>query len=44
MIERGSLINRLVLALLQEFCDPSGAINWPKLVEFNSGNFDLDTL
>lgn len=27
MIERGNLINRLVLALLQEFCDLSVCIN-----------------
>jgi len=43
IVERGNLVNRLALPLLQEFCDTSGAINWQKLVEFNSGNFDLDT-
>lgn len=43
-MERNNLINRLMLPLLQEFCDSSGAINWRKLVEHNSGNFDLDTL
>ena len=24
------------------FCDASGAIDWVKLVQFNSGNYDLD--
>lgn len=44
MIERAHLINRLTRVFGQEFCESSGAINWRKLVEHNSGNFDLDTL
>lgn len=42
MLERGRLINLLTAQFIERFCDPSGAIDWQKLVEFNSGNFDLD--
>jgi hypothetical protein len=41
-IEKSKVINRLTRQLNNDFCDDSGAINWGKLVEFNSGNFDLD--
>lgn len=27
---------------LDDFCDDTGAIDWVKLVEFNSSNYDLD--
>lgn len=40
---RGALVNRLTVEFSQRFCDPSGAIDWVKLVEFNSKNFDLDS-
>lgn len=40
---RGALVNRLTLEFSQRFCDPSGAIDWVRLVEFNSKNFDLDS-
>ena len=40
--ERGKVINRFTRQFIEEFCDPSGAINWARLVEFNSGNYDLD--
>jgi len=30
------MVNRFTLELLQDFCDPSGVINWPKLVAFNA--------
>jgi len=42
--EKSKVINRFTKLFIDEFCDPSGAIDWLKLVEFNSGNFDLDDL
>jgi hypothetical protein len=42
-IQRGALINRLTVEFSQQFCAPSGQIDWVRLVEFNSKNFDLDT-
>jgi hypothetical protein len=33
---------RLEKLLTDRFCDSTGAIDWVKLVEFNSGNYDLD--
>jgi hypothetical protein len=41
-IERNNSINRFTLEFIDRFCAPSGAIDWVKLVEFNSGNYDLD--
>ncbi len=40
--EKGRVVNRFTKAFIEEFCDDSGAIDWIKLVEWNSGNFDLD--
>lgn len=40
--ERDRVVNRFTRQFLDEFCDPSGAVDWEKLVEFNSGNYDLD--
>ncbi|RLC70122.1 MAG: cytosolic protein, partial [Chloroflexi bacterium] len=40
--ERAQVVNRFTKQFIDEFCDPSGAINWGRLVEFNSGNYDLD--
>jgi hypothetical protein len=34
--------NLLTKRFLEEFFDSSGAIDWAKLVKFNSGNYDLD--
>jgi hypothetical protein len=42
--EKGNVVNRFTQAFVVEFCEPFGAIDWVKLVEFNSGNFDLDDL
>jgi hypothetical protein len=39
--ERSKVVNRFTLAFINRFCDQSGAIDWPRLVEFNSGNYDL---
>jgi len=40
--ERGRVINRFTKHFIERFCDSSGAIDWVRLVEFNSGNYDLD--
>ena len=39
--KRSTVANVFTKKFIDEFCEPSGAINWVKLVEFNSGNFDL---
>lgn len=41
-VEKGKATNRLTRQFIEQFCDESGAIEWPKLAEFSSGNFDLD--
>ncbi len=33
--------NRLVRDFIAEYCEPSGAIDWPKLIEATCGNYDL---
>ena len=40
--ERARVVNRFTREFIDKFCDDTGAIDWVKLVEFNSGNFDLD--
>ena len=35
---QAALVNRLTPAFFAAFCDERGLIDWPKLVEFNSGN------
>ena len=35
---QSALINRLTPQFFTSFCNESGYIDWPKLVEFNSGN------
>ncbi len=35
--------NRFSKEFIDKYCDADGSINWVKLVEFNSGNFDLDS-
>ncbi len=40
--EKSKVINRLTKEFIHDFCDESGAIDWVKLVEWNSGNFDFD--
>lgn len=42
LLEKSKVINRFTKLFIDRFCDDSGAIDWVKLVEFNSGNFDLD--
>lgn len=40
--EKGKLTNRLTKSFIEGFCKESGAIDWPKLVQRTSGNYDLD--
>lgn len=40
--EKSKVINLFTKKFIDLFCDDEGAIEWPKLVEYNSGNFDLD--
>ena len=41
-LEKSKIINRFTKAFIDKFCNPSGEIDWKKLVEFNCGNFDLN--
>lgn len=38
--EKAGVINRFTVEFIDRFCDDTGSINWNKLVEWNSGNFD----
>lgn len=38
-----AVINNLTKAFIDNYCDSTGVIDWKKVIEFNSGNFDLDT-
>lgn len=40
--QKSAIVNRLTTEFSRNFCLTSGEINWEELVEFNSGNFDLD--
>ncbi len=40
--QKDALINRCAKSFIERFCDDKGNINWVKLVQFNSKNFDLD--
>jgi len=40
--ERSRVINRLTKQFIDRFCRTDGAIDWVRLVEFSSGNYDLD--
>jgi hypothetical protein len=42
LIEKSKVVNLFTKAFIERFCDDSGAINWIRLVEFNSGNFDIN--
>lgn len=41
-VEESKVINRFTNAFIERFCDDDGAINWIRLVKFNSGNFDIN--
>lgn len=40
--QRDALVNRYTRQFLKDYCDPQGNIDWVKVVEYNSKNFDLD--
>jgi hypothetical protein len=40
--EKGRVINLFTKRFIEKFCDSTGAIDWIKLVEYNSGNYDLN--
>jgi hypothetical protein len=40
--QRGAVVNRFTKQFVEDFCHPTGTIDWISLVEFNSGNYDLD--
>ena len=40
--ERGRVTNLFTKQFIDRFCGTTGVIDWAKLVEFNSGNYDLD--
>ncbi len=40
--EKSRVINKFTKLFIDEYCDKQGSINWIKIVEFNSKNFDLD--
>jgi len=42
--EKNRVVNRFTKLFLDEYCDINGDINWDKLVEYNSGNYDLDKI
>lgn len=41
-LEKGKVINRFTKDFIDRFCDISGMIDWTRLIEFNSGNFDMN--
>jgi len=41
-VEKGRVVNLFTKLFIDTFCDHTGRIEWLKLVEFNSGNYDLD--
>jgi len=42
VVQRGGIELALVDEFAERFCDPKKIIDWAKVVEFNSGNYDLD--
>ncbi len=40
--EKRKAVNRLTGQFIERFCTTDYEIDWPRLVEFNSGNLDLD--
>ncbi len=41
-LEKVRVTNQFTKKFINSFCDEAGAVDWVKLVEWNSGNFDLD--
>ena len=42
LIEKSKVINRFTKQFMDMYCSEAGAIEWVKVVEFNSKNIDLD--
>jgi hypothetical protein len=42
LVEKGKVINRFTKQFMDLYCSETGAIDWVKVVEFNSKNLDLD--
>lgn len=42
LLRKAAIINQFTKEFIDRFCDQSGSIDWVKLVEFNSKNYDLD--
>ena len=42
LFEKSRVTNRFTKLFIDGFCEDTGAIDWVKLVEFNSSNYDLD--
>lgn len=42
MGEKSRVVNLFTKQFIDSFCDATGAIHWTRLVESNSGNFDLN--
>ena len=40
--EKARVENRFTKEFIDKFCNEDGSIDWVRLVEFNSGNYDLD--
>ena len=40
--QKGRVINQFTGEFIKMYCDETSGIDWAKLVEWNSGNFDLD--
>ncbi len=38
------ITNKFAVQLAKEFCNEDGLIDWDKLVEYNSGNIDIDKI
>ncbi len=42
--KKGRVVNKFTKEFIDKFCDDASYIDWEKLVEWNSGNFDLDKI
>jgi hypothetical protein len=42
LLEKSRTINLFTKEFIVQYCEENGQIDWKKLIEFNSGNFDLD--
>lgn len=42
LAERGCITNLLTKSFIEKYCNKSGEIDWARLLQANSGNYDLD--